>query len=312
VLTYGLEVSANDANRLLGVDAFVTLAKLGQPAQAERLCRLLATFSYLSDAAWAGLTNTAGALCDQLNAIDPQLVHTLLDALLVHPPSPSVWPFLFACSSHCRVTLPSAVLEAYSVVLRGAVISFSSSHATAAGQALLASLNKAGFDLDRRDERGDTLFLELVGRYGNPWLLRTLIDLDAALWMPNSLTKQSALHYWMDRNQIHVVRDILLEEPPWGGLVSRLDWWTADDKGRTPLQMAHDALETSRLRARQNSVYSEGVKTAIEVIDLIAAQHQHWKQTERPLIVQSLVEHASLCTDVAQLVLSYVDGQDRA
>jgi hypothetical protein len=47
VLTYGLEVSANDANRFLGVDAFVTLAKLGQPAQAERLCRLLATFSYL-------------------------------------------------------------------------------------------------------------------------------------------------------------------------------------------------------------------------------------------------------------------------
>jgi hypothetical protein len=222
-----------------------------------------------------------------------------------------VWPFLFACSSHCRVTLPSAVLEAYSVVLRGAVISFSSNNAVAAGQSLLASLIKAGFDLDCRDARGDTLFLELVGRYGNPMLLRTLIDLDAAAWMSNSITKQTALHYWMDRNQFDVVRDILQEEPPWDGLVSRLDLWSPDGQGRTPLQMAQAALETSRARARQNSVYNEEVKTVIAVMKLLPALLQHWRQAERPLLVQLLIEHASLCTDVAQLVLSSVDGQDR-
>jgi hypothetical protein len=48
------------------------------------------------------------------------------------------------------------------------------------------------------------------------------------------------------------------------------------------------------------------------VAKLIPVLHQHWQKTERPLLLQSLVEHASLCSNVAQLVLSYVDGQERA
>jgi hypothetical protein len=92
--------------------------------------------------------------------------------------------------------------------------------------------------------------------------------------------------------------------------VSRLDWWAADNQGRTPLQLTQAALETRR--PSMTGCSNEETKTVITVIQLLLALLQHWRQTERPLLVQSLNEHASLCSDVAQLVLSYVDGQERA
>jgi hypothetical protein len=312
VIAFGRESDASDADRLLGVDAFVTLAKLGavDMTQAEQLCRLFDKFSYLSDDAWVGLTNIATSLCGRISAIDSQLVHTLLAALLSHPPSPSVWPFVAPFSAHCGVPLPPAVREAYNTVLRETASKFIEQDGFAAGQALLTSLCKTGFDIDWRNTEGDTQVLERVREQGYFMELQALIAFGATLWVSNSHNQQTVLHIWMGQKRFDIVRDILLERPPWDVLLAQLDWWAQDNAGHTPLQIAVGSwVPASELWPVRKT---DQAKATMTVIDMLRALEQHWKQTERPLLVQSLLEHASLCTDVAQLVLSYVDGQERA
>jgi hypothetical protein len=215
----------------------------------------------------------SNTLCSQLGAIDPQLVHTLLDALLSYPPSPSMWPFIAAFSAHCRVVVPSAVRDAYSAVLRKTASRFFGNNMIAAGQALLASLGKAGLDLDCRDARGDTLFLDRANSSGTAMLTRTLMDLGATLWVSNSRNQQTVLHRWMGQKRFDIVHHILLEKAPWDGVVFRLDWWAPDGQGRTPLQTAQAALKTMR-SFPQGHDYGE-VKATGAVVELIPVLLQH-------------------------------------
>jgi hypothetical protein len=174
--------------------------------------------------------------------------------------------------------------------------------------------------IDQPNAAGDSLLLECIymrHRDDEPWpawpVLQLLMNRGATAWTSNSRTKQTLLHIWMQQDRFDIVRDILMERLPWADLLPRLEWWAPNSKGQTPLGIAEAAAKAVP-RAREDSdreIGSKG-KDTIAVAKLIPVLHQHWQKTERPLLAQSLVEHATLCTDVAQLVLSYIDGQERA
>jgi hypothetical protein len=239
-----------------------------------------------------------------------QLRRQLFDELLSCKPSLTIWPFVSALSTSCGVKLSSAVRAQYIGELRaGFSNGIRRAYQMPDTLTLMRALMQCGFDIDQPNAAGETLLLECINaRYQSHGeaLLRALMVLGASPCVSNSRTKQTLLHIWMDKNRFDIVRDILLERAPLADLLPLLDWWAADDKGRTPLQMA-------QVSAKREWQYHDSEKeaAAISVAKLLPALLQHWRQAERPLLVHLLIEYASLCTDVAQLVLSYVDGQER-
>jgi hypothetical protein len=315
VLAAGLAVHADEASRFSALTAFVTLAAGGCPAPVETVRQLLAfrpIFGYGGE--MQGLLSAANSMCGQLSAFHSRLLHDVFHDLLSCAPSLTVWCFLSLLSRHCHTDLSSAVRTEYGKVLSGVMSGLLLGQKRAASNELIWELEKCVFDVEWRDEQGNTLFLACVNagcRADDMVMWKLVHQLGATPWVSNSITKQTALHIWMDKKLFFIVRDILMEQHPWGTLLPLLDWWAPDDQGRTPLQLAQSAAEAALLKRASRPLEATD-RDAIEVAELLSIQLQHWKQTERPLLVQSLVEHASLCSDVAQLVVSYVDGQDRA
>jgi hypothetical protein len=311
----GLADGAIDAVRFKALDAFVTLALLGQPAPVQQLRQVLVKFQgrYSIGATFAKLTEAAQFMCAKVSPVNLQLLRELLQELLSCKPSVMFWPFVSALSTCCDVALSSTVRAQYIEVLRAAFTCGVDDRDSEGMLKLLRALTGCGFDVDQRNKQGNTLLLQCVSAEyaGNEVLLPALMDLGATMWASNSVNKRTVLHIWMQQHRFDIVRDILLEQSPWGNVLPLFDWWAPDEKGRTPLQLAQ---EKAGIPFQQNSYdrLKTEIEGAIAVTKLLPALLQHWKQTERPLLVHLLVEHASLCADVAQLVLSYVDGQERA
>jgi hypothetical protein len=302
--------------RFNALGAFVTLALNGQPAPVEKMRQLITAHAFCCyEDELEQLTRAANSTCSTLSAVHPQLLEELFHDLLSCAPSLALWSFVHALSASCRVALPSAVCAQYSEVLHGELSSaihrgwFKGPYV----QALVRGLSQCGFDFNQRNAKGNSLLIDCFLRNspGNDTpMMSTLLQHGATPWVSNSINKQTLLRIWMDQGHFSIVRDILLEQSPWDTLLPQLDWWAEDDKGRTPLQMAQE-----KARTPINHNYTRckmEIEAAITVSELLPVLRQHWQQTERPLLVRSLVEHASLCSDVAQLVVSFVDGQERA
>jgi hypothetical protein len=301
----GLVEGATASDCFKALHAFVTLAELGHPAPVQQARQLLVTLQGIFAGYWIGntfdsLSGVAQSMCSKLRPANLPLLRQLFDELLSGEPSVTLWPFVSALLTSCDGKLPSATRAQYIEILRA---EFSKGIGRGDQRSLMLTLIRAlmqcGMDIDQPNAVGDTLLLEcfnaLYPNYAEE-LLQPLVSLGATPWVSNSVTKRTLLHIWMDKNRCDIVWNILLERTPWADLLPLLDWWAADDKGRTPLQMAQ---EKAWAPFHPHSNYEANVEAAIAVTELLPALLQPWKQTERPLFVQSLVEHASLCTDVA-------------
>jgi hypothetical protein len=314
-LRSGLVVGASGTACFKAMDAFATLAQLGQLPPVQQVRQLLVKLqsSYPVGTISPRLTEAAQSMCNRLSPVNLQLLRQLFDELLSCKPSLTIWPFVSALSTSCDGKLPPAVRTQYIDILRALFSDHIRGGYMAGALTLIHALMQCECDIDQPNAAGNTPLLECGSAqcYKVEELLQALMDLGATPWVSNSVTKQTLLHIWMDKDQFDIVRDILLERGPWADLLPLLDWWAPDDKGRTPLQVAQEKARTP-IHQYTDANVKRKVEAAIAVTELLPTLLQHWKQTERPLLVQSLVEHASLCSDVAQLVLSYVDGQERA
>lgn len=174
---------------------------------------------------------------------------------------------------------------------------------------LVVKLHSRGFDLDRPClPDGRTLLtasamlpcsspIGLGSSYDYEKGVQKLLQLGASPWVADR-RGDSLLTLWLSAAQdgAYLVLGVVLDDEQWAGLLHRLDWWAPDNSGRTPAQLVAALHDSGKTR----------------LMPLVSALLAHWKQRSRPLLQDFLRKLTPLVDDVALLVLSYVDGQERA
>ena len=93
---------------------------------------------------------------------------------------------------------------------------------------------------------------------------------------------------------------LMLRELSKAGWLDTVDFDLPGVNGEAPI-----ACLKRKLAALPGSASDE---KSLEMIELLSAMKQRWQQLNRPLVLALLEEHEQLVPDLAELIVSYIDG----